>query len=116
MSEGSHMGRFDAKVALVTGASRGIGRGIALRLASEGADVVINYRSHRAEAQELADQIAELGRRHAARRRRVQARPASARITGGSRCMRSSASARMIIWVRKELHAPCSPAQPASPG
>jgi glucose 1-dehydrogenase len=57
------MGRFDAKVALITGASRGIGRGIALRLASEGADVVINYRSHRDEAQELADQIAELGRR-----------------------------------------------------
>jgi glucose 1-dehydrogenase len=55
--------RFADKIALVTGASRGIGRGIALRLASEGADLVVNYRSHREEAQELADEIAALGRR-----------------------------------------------------
>jgi glucose 1-dehydrogenase len=50
-------------VALVTGASRGIGRGIALRLAAEGADVVVNYRSHPEEAEEVAGQIAEYGRR-----------------------------------------------------
>ena len=56
------MARFDDKVALVTGASRGIGRGIALRLAREGADVVVNYRSHPEEAQEVVDQIAALGR------------------------------------------------------
>lgn len=38
--------RLEGKVALVTGSSQGIGQGIVLRLAQEGADVVINYRSH----------------------------------------------------------------------
>jgi len=36
--------RFTNKTALITGSSRGIGRAIALRLASEGARVVVNYR------------------------------------------------------------------------
>jgi len=55
--------RLGGKIALVTGASRGIGRGIALRLAAEGADVVVNYRSHPDEAEEVAQEIARLGRR-----------------------------------------------------
>jgi glucose 1-dehydrogenase len=58
--------RFGGKVALVTGASRGIGRGIAEVLAEEGADVVFNYRSHTAEAQELVEVIRSCGRRAAA--------------------------------------------------
>ena len=57
------MARFDGKVALVTGASRGIGRGVALRLAREGADVVVNYHSHPDEAQEVAQHILAEGRR-----------------------------------------------------
>jgi len=45
------------KVAVVTGSSRGIGRAIALRLAADGAKVVINYRSDEAAANEVVDQI-----------------------------------------------------------
>ncbi|NJN16331.1 MAG: 3-oxoacyl-ACP reductase FabG [Oscillochloris sp.] len=55
------MGRIDGRVAIVTGAARGIGRSIALMLASEGAKVVINYQSSEAAAREVADQIAEMG-------------------------------------------------------
>jgi glucose 1-dehydrogenase len=51
------------KVALITGASRGIGRGIALELAAKGADVVVNYRTHPEEARGTADAIAGLGQR-----------------------------------------------------
>lgn len=55
------MGRLDDKVAIVTGASRGIGRGIALLMAQEGAKVTINYRSSEAQARELADEINGFG-------------------------------------------------------
>ncbi|HWL10313.1 MAG TPA: SDR family oxidoreductase [Planctomicrobium sp.] len=46
---------------LVTGASRGIGRGVAVQLAQSGADVAINYRSHSDEADEVANEIRALG-------------------------------------------------------
>lgn len=46
---------------LITGASRGIGRGCALALAAEGANIGINYRSQKAEAEETAAEIRELG-------------------------------------------------------
>jgi 3-oxoacyl-[acyl-carrier protein] reductase len=51
------------QVAVVTGASRGIGRAIAVRLAQAGADVVVNHRATAAEAERVAGQIRELGRR-----------------------------------------------------
>jgi len=51
------------KIALVTGASRGIGKAIALGLASAGCDVAVNYVSREADAQQTADAIQALGRR-----------------------------------------------------
>jgi glucose 1-dehydrogenase len=57
------MSHFSGKVALVTGASRGIGRACALALAKEGADVVVNYRSHAEEAQEVQSLIEAMGRK-----------------------------------------------------
>ncbi|MFZ4408909.1 MAG: SDR family NAD(P)-dependent oxidoreductase [Paracraurococcus sp.] len=53
---------FAGRVALVTGASRGIGRAIALALADAGADVVVNYRERAAEAAEVVAAIATRGR------------------------------------------------------
>lgn len=55
--------RLEGQNALVTGASRGIGRGCALELAREGANLAINYRSHPDDAQEVAGQIEALGRK-----------------------------------------------------
>ena len=51
------------KTALVTGASKGIGRGIALELAKRGCDVAINFHSDRAGAEQTAREIEALGRR-----------------------------------------------------
>ncbi|MGH9393620.1 MAG: SDR family NAD(P)-dependent oxidoreductase, partial [Terriglobales bacterium] len=53
--------RLADQAILVTGAARGIGRAIALRLAREGARVGINYRTQAAAAEQLALQIRELG-------------------------------------------------------
>lgn len=55
--------KLEGKKALVTGASRGIGRAIALALAAEGADVAVNYAGSEAAAKEVAAQIETMGRR-----------------------------------------------------
>lgn len=52
---------LENKIALVTGASRGIGRQIALTLAQEGAHVIINYNGSEAKAQEVKDTIEQQG-------------------------------------------------------
>lgn len=76
------------KVALVTGASRGIGRGVALALARAGLDVAVNYRAREAGAQEVVREIRALGRKALA----VQADVSIA-----------SDVARMVAAVRKAL-------------
>ena len=54
--------KLEGKVALVTGSSSGIGQAIAIRLAKEGANIIINYRSSREEAQETQEQVEATGR------------------------------------------------------
>src|SRR3990167_9396973 len=54
---------FRGKVALITGSSRGLGRGLALRFAAAGADVVVNYRRNRELAEGVAAEIGAMGRR-----------------------------------------------------
>ncbi|WP_438317515.1 3-oxoacyl-[acyl-carrier-protein] reductase [Sporosarcina sp. FA9] len=55
------MNRFTGKAAIVTGASRGIGREIALQLAKEGAKVAVNYSGSKEKADEVVQLITQLG-------------------------------------------------------
>lgn len=54
---------LNGKIALVTGASRGIGRSTAIALAEAGADVAINYYSQQTDAESVADAVQAAGRR-----------------------------------------------------
>jgi len=54
-------GRLQGRVAMITGASRGIGRASALRLAREGAKILVNYRQERAKAEEIVQEIERIG-------------------------------------------------------
>ena len=55
--------RLAGKTALVTGSSQGIGEAVAVRLAEEGADIVVNYRSHPEGADRVVQQIRGMGRK-----------------------------------------------------
>jgi 3-oxoacyl-[acyl-carrier protein] reductase len=79
------------RVALVTGASRGIGAAIALALAQVGADVAVNYRERAAEAESVAAAITAAGRRA---------------VTVAADVSDSSAVAAMIGTVEERLGAP----------
>jgi len=57
---------LQGRVALVTGAAKRIGRAVAVRLATEGADVVIHYNRSKAEAESAVAEIEKLGRNSAA--------------------------------------------------
>jgi 3-oxoacyl-[acyl-carrier protein] reductase len=54
---------LNGRVALVTGASRGVGRGIAIALATDGADVAVNYSRDLESARDVAKVITDMGRR-----------------------------------------------------
>ena len=52
-----------SKIALVTGANRGLGRNTALAIAERGGDVIVTYRSNAEQAEEVVTLIREMGRR-----------------------------------------------------
>ena len=54
-------GKLNGKVALVTGASKGIGAGIAKEFAAEGASVIVNYASSKKDADKVVDEISKRG-------------------------------------------------------
>ena len=67
------------KIAVVTGGSRGLGRNAALHLARKGVDIILTYRSQRAEAEQVVADIAAQGGRAVARSLTLPVRPAGAR-------------------------------------
>jgi NAD(P)-dependent dehydrogenase (short-subunit alcohol dehydrogenase family) len=71
---------LEGRVALVTGAAKRIGRSIALRLAADGADVIVNYAASKREAEGVVREIQALGRRAIAVQADVSRRPEVERL------------------------------------
>ena len=64
MSNNNKIGTYlEGKSAIVTGGSLGIGSSIAIKLAEYGANVAINYRKHKEEADEVINKVKSLGRK-----------------------------------------------------
>ena len=57
------MGRLEGKGAVITGGGRGIGRGLCIAFAKEGADVVVNYATKDQPAQEVVEMVRKMGRK-----------------------------------------------------
>ena len=74
--------KLEGKIALITGASRGIGRGIAMELAREGAHIAVNYRHNAAAADATVHAIEELGSSAAAFKADVSEWAAVERMAG----------------------------------
>ena len=74
------MGRLEGKAAVVTGGGRGVGRGICLAYAKEGADVIVNYASKDKPAQEVVEIIQGMGRQAVAVKGNVAAKADAERI------------------------------------
>jgi len=81
--------KLAGRVALVTGAAKRIGRSIALEFAQRGADVIVNYHTSRAEAEQVVAEILKMGRRSIAVQADVSVR---------------AEVQRMISRVEKEFH------------
>ncbi|MFL5518911.1 MAG: SDR family NAD(P)-dependent oxidoreductase, partial [Gemmatimonadales bacterium] len=76
------MGALDGRSALVTGGDQGIGRGIALRLAQDGADVAIVYRANQDGASQVVEEIRQAGGRTVAVRADVSRTADAERAVG----------------------------------
>ena len=95
-------------VALVTGASRGIGHAIALRLARDGFDIVVNYAGNAAKAQDTVAAIEALGRKAVAIQADVADADAVARLFEGAR----QAFGRLDVVVNSAGVMPMAPISP----
>ena len=86
---------LEGKTALVTGASRGIGRAITLACAQAGADVALTYRSHAQQAEDVAAAVRALGRRAHLLRADISRPDDVATLGPGAR----DALGRVDVWV-----------------
>jgi acetoacetyl-CoA reductase/3-oxoacyl-[acyl-carrier protein] reductase len=97
-TEGTTMARLAGKFALVTGASRGIGRAIAIALAQEGAAVAVNYRVSEREARRVVEELSALG---------VKTMLAPANVSNGAE-MREMVQRVVKAWGRIDVMVNCA--------